>query len=108
MHVAIVNAVEQSCKLITPNMSTIPAGTAIQNGRTSAIGDKFCQDGYHLNRDIGRFAVACTWYEFVFGNVMDNLYQPENIPEHHTAIAKRAAYCAVAKPGEVTDMSTWE
>src|SRR5690606_11827235 len=45
----------------------IPAGTAIQNARSSSLGDTFNRDGYHLNLDYGRFTAACTWYERIFG-----------------------------------------
>ena len=32
----------------------IPTGTAIQNGRSSSLGDTFCRDGYHLDLKYGR------------------------------------------------------
>lgn len=38
----------------------IPAGTAVQNARTSYLGDKLTQDGYHLN-DTGEFIIGLTW-----------------------------------------------
>ena len=41
----------------------IPCGTAIQNGRTSFIGDNFNEnDGYHLNSKYGDYTGALTWY----------------------------------------------
>ena len=39
----------------------IPSGTAVQNLRTSFIGDTFTRDGYHMSYDIGRFLVALMW-----------------------------------------------
>lgn len=41
----------------------IPGGTAVQNGRTSYIGDDYNRDGYHMNLSHGRYTVALTWYE---------------------------------------------
>lgn len=106
MYRALVDATERAGALVTPGMLVIPAGTAIQNGRTSVIGDAFCRDGYHLNGAIGRFTVACAWYAAIFGDdVMNNPYVPENIPARHVEIAKRAARYAVVNPGEVTDMA---
>src|SRR5690606_5588397 len=37
----------------------VPAGTAIQNGRTSYLGDNFTRDGYHLDLSYGRYTAAC-------------------------------------------------
>lgn len=106
MHAALVDAVKRASALITPGLIVIPAGTAIQNGRTSRIGDAFCRDGYHLNLAIGRFTVACAWYQAAFGDaVVDNPYLPRNIPGDHAALAKRAAWHANANPDEITDLS---
>lgn len=61
MYYGIVNALQ---KVIDPNESiqgTIPVGTAIQNLRSSVIGDTLTRDGYHLN-DLGRVTAAYTWY----------------------------------------------
>ncbi len=45
----------------------IPAGTAIQNARTSSQGDTYTRDGYHLEQTYGRFTAACVWFEKLFG-----------------------------------------
>lgn len=47
----------------------IPGGTAVQNGRTSYIGDDYNRDGYHMNLSHGRYTVALTWYEKSSGKV---------------------------------------
>ena len=39
----------------------LPSGTAIQNLRTSYLGDSLTRDGYHLTNDIGRYTAALTW-----------------------------------------------
>src|SRR5690606_30824481 len=44
MYAAIVNAYNQAKDLFSADL-IVPAGTAIQNGRTSVIGDNFCRDG---------------------------------------------------------------
>lgn len=44
----------------------IPAGTAIQSLRQSAINNypqDLTRDGYHMGLGAGRYALACTWYE---------------------------------------------
>jgi hypothetical protein len=37
-----------------------PVGTAIQNARSSFIGDHMDRDGYHLNKGIGRYTAQMT------------------------------------------------
>ncbi|MBD1434198.1 DUF4886 domain-containing protein [Sphingobacterium sp. DN00404] len=81
----------------------IPAGTAIQNARTSSMGDTFTRDGYHLQLDYGRFTAACAWYEKIFGeDVRKNSYKPEKVTELQAKIAKEAAHKAVKKPYKVS------
>ncbi len=81
----------------------VPAGTAIQNARTSSIGDRYTRDGYHLQLDYGRFTAACTWYEMLFhADVRKNDYKPEKVTELQAKIAKEAAHKAVKKPFKVS------
>lgn len=81
----------------------VPSGTAVQNGRTSSIGDRYTRDGYHLDLDYGRFTAACTWYEKLFNaDVRKNAYKPEKLSDLQAAIAKTAAHKAVKKPFRVS------
>ncbi|MDE6071891.1 MAG: DUF4886 domain-containing protein [Muribaculaceae bacterium] len=83
----------------------VPCGTAVQNARTSFIGDNMNRDGYHLDLGVGRFTAACTWYEKLFGNdVTKNGYVPEGMNTDLAKVAKEAAHSAVASPSEVTDL----
>lgn len=84
----------------------VPCGTAVQNGRTSSLGDTFNRDGYHLETTYGRYTAACTWYESISGkNVVGNSYAPSSVNEQKKAIAQNAAHNAVQNPYSVTDMS---
>ena len=104
MYNAIVDAVWKAADEVNIEM-IIPSGTAIQNGRTSFIGDNFCRDGFHLSYDIGRFTVACTWFEKIYGiNVINNSYMPQNIDKKRVEVAKRAAHCAVLNPRKITNI----
>lgn len=81
----------------------IPSGTAIQNGRTSILGDTFCRDGYHLNLKYGRYAAACVWLEKLLGiPAADNTFMPEGMSEEEANIAKAAAHYAVKHPFDIT------
>ena len=81
----------------------IPCGTAIQNARTSFIGDNLTRDGYHLDLHIGRFIAACTWFEVLFGEQAPiDSYRPEGVSVEEGEVARRAAHAAVGQPFSVT------
>jgi hypothetical protein len=108
MYEAIVDAVNRASQLVGINI-IIPSGTAIQNGRTSYIGDNFTRDGYHLEITYGRYTVACTWFEKIFGkNVVGNTYAPEGVHASKIAIAQHAAHAAVQRPDAVTAMEEYK
>lgn len=110
MYNAILDAVGKASKLVPIDL-VVPAGTAIQNGRTSFWGDNFCRDGYHLNLDIGRYLAACTWYEAIFKkSVVGNTFDPQlfSLSPHERALAKDAAHKAVANPNAVTDLTAYK
>ncbi|MDD4459483.1 MAG: DUF4886 domain-containing protein [Proteiniphilum sp.] len=86
----------------------VPSGTAIQNGRTSYIGDKFTRDGYHLDLGVGRFTVAATWYEAIFGGILENSFRPENLLMYDTELAKQAAHDAVNEPFMITELVAYK
>lgn len=102
MYNAIVDAASQAYNLVDFDVF-VPAGTAIQNGRTSMAGDHFTRDGYHLDDKLGRYTAACTWFEAVFQqSVIGNVYRPEGVSEYQAEIAQQAAHLAVTSPYEVT------
>lgn len=105
MYNAIVDAVWRAKELI-PIDIVFPAGTAIQNGRSSYIGDNFCSDGYHLDVNIGRYTAACTWFEKLFNvDIIGNSFKPDALSDFEADIAQHAAHYAVKNPKEITEMS---
>ncbi len=81
----------------------VPAGTSIQNARTSSIGDHYTRDGFHLQLTYGRFTAACAWYEKLFNaDVRQNPCRPEKVSELEAKIAKDAAHKAVKKPFKIS------
>ena len=87
----------------------VPAGTAIQNARTSVIGDNLTRDGYHLQLTYGRYTVACTWLEALTGkNPIGNKYIPESVTKEQARIAQHAAHSAIRRPDKVTSMAKLE
>ena len=100
--------VSKEIKNIIPLYKTVPSGTAIQNGRTSYLGDNFTREAYHLDLLIGRFTAACAWYETIFGDVKSNPFRPYNLNENQAAIAKEAAYQAIQSPFQVTPLTQFQ
>ena len=105
MYQAIADPVKKAAK-VNKIKIVIPSGTAIQNARTSFIGDHLNRDGYHLDVKIGRYTAACTWFERIFKhNVVGNPYAPEGLDEARKAVAQKAAHAAVKHPYKVTELS---
>ncbi len=87
----------------------LPSGTAIQNLRGLGVidsaksGATITRDGYHLNKGIGRYTAALTWYCYITGAdprevsyIPDNEYEAD-IETYRSAIAE-AAYNAIRNP----------
>lgn len=70
MYNAIVDAVQKVIVPMKEFHSIIPVGTAIQNARTSFIGDNLTKDTYHLN-DLGDVIGAYTWYAVFTGKPLE-------------------------------------
>lgn len=105
MYRAIVDANKRAAKL-GKIKTVVPSGTAVQNARTSFIGDNMNRDGFHLDLSHGRFTAACAWYETLFGkDVTRNTWAPMGMNRDIAAVAKRAAHEAVVNPYDITDLS---
>lgn len=105
MYHSIVSAVHKIANKLKIKL-IMPAGTAIQNARTSFIGDNLNRDGYHLDRGVGRFTAACAWYATLTGrDVTLNSYMPDGITSDYITVAKAAGQAAAKSPERVTDLS---
>lgn len=104
MYNAICDTYQSALKIIPANR-VIPSGTAIQNARQTVLGNDLTRDGFHLSYDLGRFIVACTWYEGLSRvNVLNNPYKPEKLTEQEIAIAKQSAHFAVQRPFTISEI----
>ena len=105
MYNAIVSSVKSQILTKSEIKKVIPNGTAVQNLRTSFIGDKITRDGYHMSYDKGRYVTALTFAKSLTGCDLSSItYTPSSYTytaEEITAM-KEAADNACAKPYEVT------
>ena len=58
MYNAIVDCVKTQVLKFDDFVKVIPSGTAIQNARSSSLGDNLDRDGFHLSYDLGRYIAA--------------------------------------------------
>ena len=103
MYNAIVSAVQEKISPITDIKYIVPNGTAIQNARTSHLGDNLTRDGYHLTTDIGRYIAGVTFLHTVLDIDVSNLkFAPNNMSNNIRTIALESAINAVKTPFSVT------
>lgn len=98
----------------------IPAGTAVQNMRLTALNDsnEFSSDGTHLADGIGDYVASCAYYQTIFAprygvSIMGNTFrdttldemQPgvKNINDANALLAQKAAVLACADMYHVID-----
>lgn len=81
----------------------IPVGTALQNARTSYLGDTLTRDGHHLSYDEGRYIAGVTFVYALTGLDVDQLsYCPQGVNSKTREVAIESAKNAVKKPYKIT------
>lgn len=76
MYEAITDSVVSAVVPIGGFSVYIPTGTAIQNLRSSYIGDNLNRDGVHLSWSLGRYTAAMTWAAALGIDVNQITYRP--------------------------------
>ena len=104
MYSRIIGAVKEKIVGNDAFSMILPVGTAIQNARTSFIGDTFNRDGFHLDYNYGRYLAGLTWFHKITGISIDDFtYIPGNsFSTEYLDVIKESIKNAVAKPFEVT------
>ena len=87
----------------------IPTGTAVQNLRTSYIGDNLTNEGYHLNDGVGQFVAGLTYFAKLSGlDLNDYASELESLALVHPAYNPNvidAVTNAINTPYSVTNSS---
>ena len=105
MYNAIVDTVQSQVLTVNGIDGVIPSGTAIQNLRTSDLGDTLTADGYHLKDTYGDYTAALTWFRAITGESLDLVtYWPDSVADQKLDITKAVGH-AVYQPYEVSDVS---
>ena len=104
MYDGIINSVKTQ---IVPNknfVAIIPNGTAVQNARTSFIGDNLTRDDAdHLTKNFGRYIAAMNFICTISGVSVDDIsYAPSGLTKEYIAVAKESVKNSILNPFEVT------
>lgn len=86
----------------------IPSGTAVQNLRTSYIGDTITIDGLHMTHSHGRYLTALTWYAALTGGDVDIIdWYPLDYPvvANDIDVIRRSVKDAIKQPFAVTQQA---
>lgn len=105
MYNAILDAVKTKVMSTGLFSKVIPNGTAVQNMRTSFVGDNLTRDGYHMSYDKGRYLTALTFAKALTDCDLDVVtYTPSahSYTENEILAMKEAATNACKSPYEVT------
>lgn len=104
MYDSIVSATQQLIRNYPEIEFVVPCGTAVQNLRSSFIGDNVNRDGSHLNLYFGRYLAAYTFFATLFGEDMaiQNSYVPYCMNDFTMQVIREAALEAVRNPYAVT------
>ena len=122
MYNAITKTVQENVMTDPRYKFVIPVGTAIQNARTSFLGDHLNRDGQHLNKGIGRYIASMVWCCKLTGVDPDKItYLPETLVQNKKdykiegldmsapgllealgKVARESVKNALAKPFEIT------
>lgn len=112
MYHAIISTVQDTVMKHEEFAYIMPCGTAIQNARTSYVGDTLTRDGYHMS-ELGRVITSYTWLatfldepltEINFTNVSATL----TLTEQDKAMILEAVNNAIANPFAVTNSTYTE
>ena len=101
MYNAILNAVQTKVVPTGWFSKVIPNGTAVQNMRTSFVGDNLTRDGYHMSYDKGRYLTALGYAKALTDRDLDKItYTPSgySYSENEIVAMKEAVNNAYATP----------
>jgi len=108
MYYAIVATCQEKILTNDAFVAVIPAGTAIQNARTSRWGDAITADGYHLN-DLGKLTASYMWYATLTGKSLsgirlDTTYTGFHVSEQTKEIILQSVNGALKAPYQITEV----
>ena len=105
MYQDIVDTVKSQIIPMESIAAFIPVGTAIQNMRTSFVGDTLTRDGYHLSRVTGRLIASLCWYIKITGQTLTIQQIPDLVDEETKLAIAEAINHAMKEPMNIVESS---
>lgn len=103
MYNGIVTAVTNKILTNSNFDRVIPNGTAVQNMRSSYVGDTLTRDGYHMSYDQGRYLVALMFVKSITGlDITKNTYRPSGVSDTYAYVAANAVNKAYSAPLKIS------
>lgn len=103
MYYSIVSTVRKIMEENSELEFVIPVGTAIQNARTSYLGDTLTRDGHHLSYKMGRYIAGMTFAQALTGIDISRLtYQPAGVSTEAGKLAIESVKNAFIAPNQAT------
>ena len=103
MYNGIVSAVQNRISTNEYFDLIVPSGTAVQNARTSLVGDTLTRDGYHMSYGYGRYLTGLMFIKTITGMPVDDIsYRPSGVSELYRDIAVESVNHASTQPFAVT------
>ncbi|MCQ2386483.1 MAG: DUF4886 domain-containing protein [Clostridia bacterium] len=103
MYRAVVSAVQNVVLPLGVFEKVIPNGTAVQNARTSFVGDNLTRDTFHLSMDFGRYIAGLCFVETLLGISPDDVsFVPDGIDRFRLEVARESVKNALKTPFDVT------
>ncbi len=106
MYQAITSTVQSTILNNKTVASVIPTGTAIQNLRTSYVGENAVDDDYGLSDFYGKYAAALSWFVELTGGIVDGIdWLPADASNkaENLSVIRESADAAAKEPYKVTE-----
>ena len=103
MYSRIVSAARKRVFAFEKIAEIVPVGTAIQNARTSHLGDTMCRDTRHLSYDVGRYIAGLAMLAQIAElDPADVPYMPDGVDAAVRTVAVESVNNALCHPYEIT------
>lgn len=102
MYHGIVEMVQTQVLAVEGIERVIPSGTAVQNARSSYLGDTLTRDGYHLSALLGRYLAGLTVFCKLSGIAPEEIPHPDFLTEKECSVVWESVINALATPFDVT------
>lgn len=104
MYNAIVSAVQNKIVTNADFDLIVPNGTAVQNSRTSILGDTTTRDDHHMSYDYGRYLTGLMFIKTITNlDISGIAYAPSGVDADEMAVAIESVNNAYAHPFMITE-----